>query len=286
MVMVVERIAAAQALVVGLVFAWAGIWKVFWPEARRTAAQSALAKILPTPGLTLAAHLTVGIGELGVALLLLASPWHGLSMRVATVFTLGFLGYLALAWRLAPERPCACMGGRATRISRRSVIRAVGLLVLTLIGWMGHVYWAMALLTAPWVVLIILFEIILLWLLSPEFGWPGMKLERRVIRAARLRLNPTCSWVPEDWNALEQSLRKTGTFKQLAPLLSTVSDRWREGCWSFISFAARYDDHPATAIFAIPTLFDAQEISVALVDDDSNAVVLNLPSARGIVPPA
>lgn len=284
--MVVERIAAVQALVVGLIFAWAGIWKVFSAEARRVAVQSALGKILPTRQLTLAAHFGVGIGELVVAFLLLASPWHWLGMRMATVFTLGFLGYLALAWRLAPERPCACMGGQATRISRRSVLRASALFALTLIGWAGQDYWASALLAAPWVTLLILLEVLLLWLLSPEFGFSGVKYERRFIRAARLRLNPSCSWVPLDWDTMERNLRATKPFNQLAPILTTVSDRWREGCWSFISFAASYDDQTVTAIFAMPTLFDSREVSAAVVDDGSNTVVLNLPSAHGTLPPA
>jgi hypothetical protein len=284
--MVVERIAALQALVVGLIFAWAGVWKVASPDARRLAVKSALGKILPSPQMTVAAHVLVGVGELAVALLLLASPWYVLGFRAATVFTLGFLGYLALAWRIAPEQPCACLGGRATPLSRRSVLRAVTLLALTLLGWGAQDYWAAALVAAPWVVLIILVEVFVLWLLSPEFGWSGVRLERRIIRAARLRVNPTCAGVPLDWDATEGKLRKTAAFLRLAPSLSTITDRWREDCWSFISFAASYEDRPATAVFAMPTRFDPQEVSAAVVDDGSSATVLTIPSARGTLPPA
>lgn len=283
--MVWERIAAVQPLVVGLIFAWAGAWKVGSRDARQLALKSALGKILPTPRLTLAAHLAVGVGELAVALLLLISPWYWLGIRVATVFTLGFLGYLALAWRIAPDQPCACMGGRATQLSRRSVLRAFVLLALTLVGWGATEYWVSAILAAPWVALILATEVVLLWLLSPEFGWTGVRMERRVIRAARLRLNPTCAGVPLDWDALEGKLRRTPPYQQLAPTLSAITDRWREGCWSFISFAARYEDRPATAVFAVPTLFDSGEVSAAVVDDDSSATVLRLPSARGVLPP-
>jgi hypothetical protein len=284
--MILEQIAAAQALVVGLLFAWAGVWKVFVAEARETALKSALSKMLPTPRLALAAHFTVGIGELAVAALLLVSPWHWFGMRVATVFTLGFLGYLTLAWRIAPARPCACMGGKTTTISRRSVLRAFSLFALTLIGWGGQEYWAGALLAAPWLVLIIALEVVLLWLLSPEFGYPGVKYERQFIRAARLRLNPACVGVTLDWDTMEAKLRNTGAFQQLAPVLSASTDRWREGCWGFLSYAASYDDHPATAIFAFPMLFDSREVSAALVDDATNATVLALPSVRGVMPPA
>ena len=283
--MALERIAAVQAVVVGLIFAWAGVWKVASPSARRIVVKSALARIMGTPRRTLVVHFAQGIGELVVALLLLASPWHWLGMRIATVFTLGFIGYLALARRIAPQSPCACMGGRATQLSRRSVLRAFVLLALTLVGWGATEYWGSAILAAPWVALILATEVVLLWLLSPEFGWTGVRMERRVIRAARLRLNPTCAGVPLDWDALEGKLRRTPPYQQLAPTLSAITDRWREGCWSFISFAARYEDRPATAVFAVPTLFDSGEVSAAVVDDDSSATVLRLPSARGVLPP-
>lgn len=283
--MVMERFAALQALVIGLLFAWAGFWKVAVPEARRLAVKSALGKILPTPRLTVAVHLLVGVGELAVAVLLLVTPWYGPGMRVATVFTLGFLGYLALAWRIAPEKPCACMGGRATRISRRSVLRASVLFVLTLIGWGAREYWAGALLAVPWVAAILAVEVAALWLLSPEFGWPGARLERRLLRVARQRLNPTCAEVPLDWDIMERNLRMTAPFQRLASSLSAITDHWREGCWSFMSYAASYEDRPATAVFAIPTRFNAHDVSAAVVDDGSNTIVLGLPSARGTLPP-
>ena len=283
--MALERIAAVQAVVVGLVFAWAGAWKVASPMARRIAVKSALARIMGTPRRTLVAHFAQGVGELVVAALLLASPWFWLGMRLATVFALGFLGYLALAWRIAPQSPCACMGGRATQISRRSTLRAFLLLALTLVGWGAQEYWASALVAAPWVALIILAEVFALWLLSPEFGWTGVQLERHLIRSARLRLNPTCAGVQLDWGAVEQKLRKTDPFQKLADSLSDVTDRWQEGCWSFISYAARYQDHTATAVFAFPTRYDVRDVSAALVDDTDNATILSLPSLRGTRPP-
>ena len=214
--MALERIAAVQAVVVGLIFAWAGVWKVASPSARRIVVKSALARIMGTPRRTLVVHFAQGIGEIIVAILLLASPWHWLAMRVATVFTLGFIGYLALARRIAPQSPCACMGGRATQISRRSTLRAFLLFALTLLGWAGQEYWVSALVAAPWVALIILAEIFVLWLLSPEFGWTGVQLERHLIRSARLRLNPTCAGIQLDWSAVEQKLRRTDPFQKLA----------------------------------------------------------------------
>ena len=282
--MALERIAAVQAVVIGLIFAWAGAWKVAAPSARRIAMKSALASILGTPRRALVAHFAEGVGELMVALLLLATPWYWLGIRVATVFTLGFLGYLALAWRIAPRSPCACIGGRATPISRRSILRALLLLALTLLGWAAWEHWLVALVAAPWIALLVVAEVAILLLLSPEIGWSGVWLGGRLIGAAR-RLNSTCVGVRLDWNAVERKLRESGPFLKLADSLGDVSDRWREGCWSFISYAARYQDHPATAVFAFPTRYDVRDVSAALVDDTDNATILSLPSLRGTRPP-
>ena len=287
--MAMERIAAVQAVVVGLIFAWAGAWKVAAPAARRIVLKSALASIMGTPHRTLAAHFAEGVGELIVAALLLATPWFWVGMCAATVFTLGFLGYLALARRIAPERPCACMGGRATQSSRRSMVRALLLFALTLVGWGAQEQWIPALAAAPWVAPLILAEMFVLWLLSPELGWPGVKVGQRLLRAwirtARVRLNPACAGMRTDWEAVERQLRHADPFQQLADSLSGVTDRWQEGCWSFIAYAARYQDHPATAVFAFPTRYDARDVSAAVVDDTSNATVISLPALRGARPP-
>jgi hypothetical protein len=287
--MALERIATVQAVVVGLLFAWAGAWKVAAPAARRSALKSALASIMGTSRRTLMAHFAEGVGELIVAALLLVTPWFWAGMRAATVFTLGFLGYLTLARRIAPERPCACMGGRATQSSRRSIVRALLLFALTLVGWGASEQWIPALVAAPWLALLILAEVFVLWLLSPDLGAPRVKLARGrvrdLIQTARVRLNPACIGNRPDWDTAEQQLRHADPFQQLADSLSGVTDRWQEGCWSFIAYAARYQGHPATAVFAFPTRYDARDVSAAVVDDTNNATVISLPALRGARPP-
>ncbi len=263
----IEHIVSVQALVVGLVFAWAGIWKVCFPQARALAARSALGKFLPKPGLAQAAYFTLGIAEICTATLLLLPPARSWAIRLATVFTLGFLGYLWLAWRVAPEKPCACLG-------------AGSLLMLTIIGWPAQEYWAAALFRAPWAALLIAAEMVALWLLSPEFGWVGMRLAQRLTRAARLRLNPTCAGILLNWTDLERDLRQSPAFRELAPHLSAISDRWREGCWGYIAYRASYADRQATAVFSVPALFDSSEVSAAVVDDADNSILLRLTSAH------
>jgi len=281
----VERIAAVQALVVGLLLGWAGLWKVVSPQARELATRSALGKLLTDPRQAQAAHLATGAGEIVVAALLLLPPQRDWAMRIATLFALGFIGYLVLAWRIAPDRPCACMGGRISNISRRSVLRAVVLLALTLLGWGASEYWAGALVAAPWVVLAIGVELLGLWLLSPEFGWAGAQLEKRLLRAARRRLDPTCARVALDWDELERRLRRTPHFLELALNLSALRDHWREECWAFFAYGATIEGRHATAVFAVPTLFDKHEVSVAVVDDSDNTTLLSFASASGVTPP-
>ncbi len=281
--MFAERVAAVQALIVGALFLWAGIWKVFFPAARQVAAQSALAKVLGGSRRAQTAHLVVGVGEIAVAALLLLPPSRWWAMRLATVFAVGFVGYLGLAWRIAPDRPCGCMGGRATKFSRRSLARAGTLLMLTLIGWASREFWGAALLAAPWSALLITAEVLTLWLLSPEFGWTGARFEKRLIRWARLRLDPSCTRIAPNWDELEHGLWRTAAFQELVRRgvrVGTSTDRWREGCWGYIACGASYEDRPATVVFAIPILFDARQVSAAVVDEAENAVVLRLAPAR------
>jgi hypothetical protein len=274
------QIADIQALVVGVVFAWAGVWKTFFPQARRAAQQSALAKILPTPGLAQAAHIAVGVSEIIVAALLLAPPQRWWAPRLASILAVGFLAYLALAWKVAPEKTCACMGGRAIPISRRSVARAVGILALTVVAWPAETYWGVSLVAAPWLLALALAELLAVWLLSPEFDGPSVLIRRRMARAARMRLDPTCAHVTVDWTQLDTELRRTRQFNTFARYISGPSDRWREQCTGFIAFTAVYKSQPATAIFTFPMRFEASEVAAALLDDASNEVVARLAPLR------
>jgi hypothetical protein len=276
----IEPIASVQALIVGAIFAWAGIWKVCFPRARALARQSALATILRRPRLAEGLHLTVGLGEIGVAALLLLLPQFAWGIRVASAFAVGFLGYLWLAWRVAPEKPCACMGGRSTRISKRSLVRAVLLLAFTVLGWFARHTWGTTLLTTPLAALLVVAELGLLWCVSPEFDWIGPKVEKQFLRTVRLRLNPTCSGIARSWHDTESDLRRTAVFHELSPHLATQSDRWRDGCWSFVSYAATYEGQKATAVFAVPVLYDPVEVSAAVVRDTDGAILIKLATAR------
>jgi hypothetical protein len=270
------RIADAQALVLGVVLLWAGLWKVVSPQARELAKKSALAKLLPTSGMAQAAHIAVGASEILVAALLLLPPHLSWEPYLASALAVGFLAYLALAWKVAPEKTCACMGGRPTRISKRSVARAGAILLLTLLAWPAQMYWGAALVASPWLGIVIVLELLGLWALSPEFGGPEAAFQRRFVRLALLRLNPTCAGVALDWERVESDLRRTSQFNALARYTRGIADRWREDCAGFIAYKAVYEGQPATAIFTFPVRFEASEVTAALLDDASNEVLTRL----------
>jgi len=283
------HIAAVQALVVAVVIMWAGVWKVAFPRARALARQSALVRLLRREQRAVAVHLVLGFGEITVAILLLAlPPARAWALGLATLLTLGFLGYLVLAWRLAPDAPCACMGGQASRVSRRSLLRAGILVALSVAGWPIREFWAAALVAAPWVIPLLALELVALWALSPEFGGVGARaggrLGRRLLRSLRLRLDPACARVRLDFAAIEHALQGTAAFRALQPALGARSDAWREGCWDFVAYDALYERQAATVIFAAPALFDPREVSAAVVADADNTILLALPPQHGTVP--
>jgi hypothetical protein len=261
---------------------WAGVWKVTFPQARKIARRSALARILGSGQRAIAAHLALGVCEMTVAVLLLALPLaRTLALGLATLLTLGFLGYLALAWRLDPKAPCACMGGRATRISWTSLLRAGALLAMSLAGWPVREFWLTALGAAPWVMLVLALEAVALWALSPEFGGPGARVGLQALYALRMRLDPTCARVRLDIAAIESRLQDTKAYRILRPDLGARTDAWREGCWDYVAYSTRHGGQAATAIFAAPTLFDPEAVSAAIVADADHSVLWSAPARRG-----
>src|SRR5579871_5538514 len=106
----IEQIGNIQSLIVGCVFLWSGVWKLFSPQARAIVRRSALAKLVPDPRLVQFGYVVLGVCETLLALLLLLPPHRGWAMVLASALSAGFVIYLALALRYAPERPCACMG--------------------------------------------------------------------------------------------------------------------------------------------------------------------------------
>src|SRR5215469_3237050 len=173
----IQQIGGIQALIVGCALLWSGVWKLVSPQARAIVRRSALARLLPDPRLTQAGFVALGICETILAILLLLPPHRGWVMVLASLLAAGFLGYLGLALRYAPDRPCACMGRQEGVITGRTVVRAALLLFYTLIGWLARDFWGSALIAAPWLISIVIIEVAIFVELSPDIQaeWPHIR---------------------------------------------------------------------------------------------------------------
>jgi hypothetical protein len=235
------------------------------------------------------AHLTVGSGEVIAGVLLLVAPGARLAaLGLATFLTLGFLVYLVLAKRIAPDAICACMAGKASRVSWRSFARAGVLCALTVVGFPVNMFWGTALAAAPWLALVIALEFAGLWILSPESGDALARLRLsgagEAARALRQRMDPTCARVPQDIGAIERALSAAPAYRALRNNMGARTDAWREGCWDYISYSATYEQQPATVIFVAPALFDPRDVSAAVVSERDGSILLSAPSPRGSAP--
>lgn len=256
-----------QAVVLATVFLWSGIGKLALPQARAVAAQSALAQLLKRPTITQNAYTALGCGEVAVGLLLLVPPHKLWVMWLATTFAAGFVAYLLVAWRIAPEKPCACMGTRATPITWRSITRAALLLALAFVGWPAEAYWGVALWHAPAYLIVALLEIAAIIALSPEIIGDWRNLRWRAYRQVQATLQTDCTKITPDWDVVLQRLQSSGAYTTFAPYLTpATTNRWREGCWHFLTYTANYESQPATAIFAVPVLFDPDGVKGAIID--------------------
>jgi hypothetical protein len=66
-----------------------------------------------------------------------------------------------------------------------------------------------------------------------------------------------------------QQLHKSDAYRAVVELLrSDLLDSWDEGEWRLLTYSARRDTGPATAVFAVPRLrYNPELVRVALVDD-------------------
>jgi hypothetical protein len=279
----IQRVGDIQALIVGCVFLWSGMWKLFSPQARAIVRRSALAQLIPNPRLVQFGYVVLGLCETVLALLLLLPPQRGWAMALAVLLAAGFEIYLGIASQIAPERPCACMGRQESGITGRTRARSALLLIYTLIGLAARDYWGSAFLAAPWLISLVIIEAAIFIELSPDIKaeWPHLRW--RLYREIISRRYPDCNAVPISETIAVQRLRSTDAYRRLEEYLTapTPIDRWQEGCLYFLAFSASYEDHASTAIFSQPAFFDPARVNGALVDDADNTLYLHVGSVEG-----
>jgi hypothetical protein len=94
------------------------------------------------------------------------------------------------------------------------------------------------------------------------------------LRRFRLRLShPLAGTATDDvpLAATQRRLLLSPAYRAVNGLLrSDIHDYWDDGDWRFVSYTARYDGRPATAVFAVPHNDPTPEsVRVAVVDETS-----------------
>ncbi len=267
-----KTLASFQPLLLGVVLLWAGIWKIFAPDAKEIASRSALSLLFQHKKIAQIVYRSVGFTEVGIGILLLLPPHYRWEIAVAAGLMAAFLIYLLVAAKLAPDKTCGCFG-KETTISGRTVARTGLLLAFTLIGWQAQHFWMESIAASPWYAGLLLLEILIIICLSPEIEWSRIKSFTSTSPQSQIYSDCATAAVPLSTSL--QELKESKSFQNLSNFLeSELSEYWREGCWRFLCFEADYQNRKATAVFAVPILEPFNRIRGVIVDEQDNTVLL------------
>lgn len=275
----IEIVAGVQPLLVGAILLWAGMPKLLSSGVAETVGSSALTLLLNGEKRAVVTYRVTGIMEIGVAALLLLPPFWKWEMGLAVALAGAFVAYLLYSHKVAPERPCGCLGGFGSEvaISWRGLTRAGLLVLFGVLGLMAQSFWFAALaFGAPWSFGIIVLEMALLLILSPELDKVWTRYTRRALwRLRARRIDYASAEAP-----FEKTLRRlkgSEPFGTLSGILrSGPRDWWREGAWSFLSFDAEYEGSIATAVFAVPVREDPDWIRAAVVNEADGTILFSV----------
>lgn len=269
----VEEWGAVQQVLLGGVLVWASGFKLVWRNAPAAARRSALKRLVGAERVV-GAYRAVGVVELVVGLLLLAPPVLVVEAWLAVGLSVGMLGYLGYARVKAPGSSCGCLGEKHAPVGWRSLSRSVLMIAAGAVAVGAVAWWPSAIVDSPFATVgLLVVEVALLVALSPE-------LDRRwliPLRRWRVRLrHPLAAQsfeVPLDSSV--QQLIKSDAYRTVsAQLRSDLLDHWDEGEWRILTYSARAEDGPATAVFAVPRLdYRPADVRVALVPDAEDALV-------------
>lgn len=256
------------APLVGGVLVWAAALKLFGRNARIAAQRSGLSRLVGKDRV-LAAYRTVGGVELILGGLLLLPPAYPAEALAAAVLSAGMLGYLTYIRIAAPQSSCGCLGEKHAPVRWRAFARAGVLLVASVGSAFSIRWWGVALLESPLeTVAVLAGGAVLVMALSAELDRAWLLPLRRW----RLRISHPLAGRPFEvpLEATVQQLHKSDAYRSVIGLLrSDLLDSWDEGEWRIITYSARRESGPATAVFAVPRLhYNPELVRVALVDDE------------------
>jgi hypothetical protein len=215
----------------------------------------------------LPAYRAVGVAEIGVAVAALVLP-----VVPAIALSVGFIGYLAYARVAAPESSCGCSSARPSPIGWRNFANAGFLLAISVSALAGSGSWLAAL---SWVAVpVLVAEALAVLSLDGQFDryWL-MPLRRLKVRLTHPLATATTDVIP--LHATVQTLERSPAFRTVGQALrSDVLESWDEGEWRLVRYTARFQDRPASAVFAVPRGQDAPDrVKVAVVDDADSSVL-------------
>jgi hypothetical protein len=218
----------------------------------------------------LAIALCVVEGGLGLGLLVTArrfgehDPAFGIRLASCLLFVVATCALIELR-QSRPDVGCGCFGDFSTSpVSGRTLARSVLLAIAALATvWLGPITWPRTVPGAFGLVAILGAEVLLIGVLSPEVGEGLIRLgysapcELRNVPAARTLA----------------VLRRSKDWRRYAELITSEvpEDVWRELCWRFIVYPARYQDRQTEVVFAVFLQHRRPVVHVALVDSSTGA---------------
>lgn len=129
------ELAPAAAVILGQVFAWSGTAK--WARPRETAQALVGFRLVRVP--TRRAARAIAGAEIGLAALLLFSPLIAVPLMtaalvLAAIMSIGFVATIALALRRPERFPCMCFGATDAPLSAVTLVRALVLLIASVVA--------------------------------------------------------------------------------------------------------------------------------------------------------
>ncbi|GAA1528162.1 hypothetical protein GCM10009678_07380 [Actinomadura kijaniata] len=207
-------------------------------------------------------------GVLGLALLVTSH----LSVRVATAVAFAVATWAVSEMRThRPDAGCGCFGGLSDkRVGRRSVARAM-LFTGAAIAALSAPLAGMDVLRAgtAQVGLVVTVELALFAALSPELG----TLVRRLLGRQGGRPRVPCARRRGTLGETYATLHDSDVWAAYENLVMSAVplDVWREGCWRFLVYPARFGEREVEIVFAVSTAERDRMVRSAVLEREGTA---------------
>ena len=112
------------------------------------------------------------------------------------------------------------------------------------------------------------------WAVEDRVVWGAADVFRGAVEVVKWPFE-RIAWAVEHW-LVWPIQEETALWSRVSDYVSTgeASEIWREGCWEFATFPARYEGAQATVVFGIPLDPFIPTRTVAVVDESLGSVLL------------